>query len=61
MPIISIVGTKGGTGKSTVSMGIAIWLAKIQPTQMRNLEHGQAEQQDRYRGNCTACPDCAER
>ncbi len=31
MPIVSIVGTKGGTGKSTVSMGIATWLAKLQP------------------------------
>jgi len=30
MPIISILGTKGGVGKSTVSMGLAAWLSKLQ-------------------------------
>ncbi len=40
MPIISIVGTKGGTGKSTVSMGIATWLAKMQPKKWTLLVDG---------------------
>jgi MinD-like ATPase involved in chromosome partitioning or flagellar assembly len=30
MPIISIIGTKGGVGKSTVAMGVAAWLSKLQ-------------------------------
>lgn len=30
MPIISVLGTKGGVGKSTVSMGIAAWISKLQ-------------------------------
>jgi MinD-like ATPase involved in chromosome partitioning or flagellar assembly len=30
IPVFSVVGTKGGTGKSTVSMGIAIWMSKLQ-------------------------------
>jgi MinD-like ATPase involved in chromosome partitioning or flagellar assembly len=28
MPVVSTIGTKGGVGKSTLSMGIAIWTAK---------------------------------
>jgi MinD-like ATPase involved in chromosome partitioning or flagellar assembly len=31
LPVISILGTKGGVGKSTVAMGIAIWMSKMQP------------------------------
>ncbi len=30
MPVISVLGTKGGVGKSTVAMGIACWLSKLQ-------------------------------
>ncbi|MEM3401824.1 MAG: MinD/ParA family protein [Candidatus Hadarchaeales archaeon] len=30
MPVLSIVGTKGGVGKSTIAMGTAIWLSKLQ-------------------------------
>jgi MinD-like ATPase involved in chromosome partitioning or flagellar assembly len=30
VPVISVLGTKGGVGKSTVAMGIAAWLSKIQ-------------------------------
>ncbi|MEM3402505.1 MAG: AAA family ATPase [Candidatus Hadarchaeales archaeon] len=30
MPVISVLGTKGGVGKSTVAMGIAIWISKLQ-------------------------------
>jgi MinD-like ATPase involved in chromosome partitioning or flagellar assembly len=30
MPVISILGTKGGVGKSTVAMGITCWLSKLQ-------------------------------
>lgn len=30
MPVISILGTKGGVGKSTVAMGVACWLSKLQ-------------------------------
>ncbi|MEW6593071.1 MAG: AAA family ATPase [Candidatus Hadarchaeota archaeon] len=30
MPIISVMGTKGGVGKSTVSMGLSAWLSKLQ-------------------------------
>jgi MinD-like ATPase involved in chromosome partitioning or flagellar assembly len=30
MPIISILGTKGGVGKSTLAMGVAAWLSKLQ-------------------------------
>lgn len=30
MPVISVLGTKGGVGKSTVAMGIAAWLSKLQ-------------------------------
>lgn len=29
MPVISIVGTKGGTGKSTTAMGVAIWASQF--------------------------------
>jgi MinD-like ATPase involved in chromosome partitioning or flagellar assembly len=31
LAIISILGTKGGVGKSTVAMGLAIWMSKMQP------------------------------
>jgi MinD-like ATPase involved in chromosome partitioning or flagellar assembly len=30
MPVISIMGTKGGVGKSTISMGLGAWLSKLQ-------------------------------
>lgn len=30
MPVIAIIGTKGGVGKSTVSIGVAAWLSKLQ-------------------------------
>jgi MinD-like ATPase involved in chromosome partitioning or flagellar assembly len=30
MPVISILGTKGGVGKSTLAMGISAWLSKFQ-------------------------------
>ncbi|MEW6592778.1 MAG: AAA family ATPase [Candidatus Hadarchaeota archaeon] len=30
MPVISVLGTKGGVGKSTIAMGIASWLSKMQ-------------------------------
>ncbi|MEM2875171.1 MAG: AAA family ATPase [Candidatus Hadarchaeales archaeon] len=30
MPIISIIGTKGGVGKSTVAMNASAWLSKLQ-------------------------------
>lgn len=30
MPVVSVMGTKGGVGKSTVAMGVAAWLSKIQ-------------------------------
>ena len=30
MPIISVIGTKGGVGKSTISMGISAWMSKFQ-------------------------------
>jgi flagellar biosynthesis protein FlhG len=30
MPVISILGTKGGVGKSTVAMGVSAWLSKLQ-------------------------------
>lgn len=29
MSVISVLGTKGGTGKSTVAMGAAIWVSKL--------------------------------
>jgi len=31
LAIISILGTKGGVGKSTVAMGLAIWMSKMLP------------------------------
>jgi MinD-like ATPase involved in chromosome partitioning or flagellar assembly len=31
LPVISVLGTKGGVGKSTVAMGVAIWMSKMQP------------------------------
>jgi len=30
VPILSVMGTKGGVGKSTVAMGISAWLSKLQ-------------------------------
>lgn len=30
VPVLSILGTKGGVGKSTVAMGVAAWLSKLQ-------------------------------
>jgi MinD-like ATPase involved in chromosome partitioning or flagellar assembly len=30
MPIISIIGTKGGVGKSTVAMNVSAWLSRLQ-------------------------------
>jgi MinD-like ATPase involved in chromosome partitioning or flagellar assembly len=30
VPVISVIGTKGGVGKSTVSIGVAAWLSKLQ-------------------------------
>lgn len=35
-----MLGTKGGTGKSTVAMGIAIWAAKLRPKQWTLLIDG---------------------
>ena len=31
MPVIAVLGTKGGVSKSTLSMGLAIWMAKLKP------------------------------
>jgi MinD-like ATPase involved in chromosome partitioning or flagellar assembly len=31
MPVFTIVGTKGGTGKSTFAMGLVIWISKLRP------------------------------
>jgi len=33
MTVISVLGTKGGVGKSTVAMGVAIWVSKLNPKQ----------------------------
>jgi len=29
--VISVLGTKGGAGKTSVSMGVAIWMSKLKP------------------------------
>ena len=31
MPVIGVLGTKGGVAKSTLSMGLAIWISKLRP------------------------------
>lgn len=31
MPVIAVLGTKGGVSKSTLSMGLAIWITKLKP------------------------------
>ncbi len=31
MPAIAILGTKGGVSKSTLSMGLSIWISKLKP------------------------------
>jgi len=31
MTVFSVIGTKGGVGKSTVTMGLCIWLSKLEP------------------------------
>ncbi len=31
MPVLAILGTKGGVSKSTLSMGLAIWISKLKP------------------------------
>ena len=38
--IIAVVGTKGGVGKSTISMGTAIWIANTFPKQWSLLVDG---------------------
>jgi len=38
--VISVLGTKGGTGKSTVAMNLAIWAAKLRPKQWTLLIDG---------------------
>jgi septum site-determining protein MinD len=40
LPVISILGTKGGVGKSTVAMGLAIWITKLKPEQWTLLIDG---------------------
>lgn len=30
MPVISVIGTKGGVGKSSIAMGVAAWISKQQ-------------------------------
>lgn len=31
MPVLAILGTKGGVSKSTLAMGLAIWISKLKP------------------------------
>ncbi len=31
MPVLAILGTKGGVAKSTLAMGLAIWISKLKP------------------------------
>jgi len=31
LPVLAILGTKGGVSKSTLSMGLAIWISKLRP------------------------------
>jgi len=31
MSVIGVLGTKGGTGKTSVAMGVAIWVSKLNP------------------------------
>jgi MinD-like ATPase involved in chromosome partitioning or flagellar assembly len=31
MSVFSVIGTKGGVGKSTVTMGLSIWISKLEP------------------------------
>jgi len=31
VPVLAILGTKGGVSKSTLSMGLAIWISKLRP------------------------------
>ncbi|MEM2481355.1 MAG: AAA family ATPase [Candidatus Hadarchaeales archaeon] len=38
--ILSVLGTKGGAGKSTVSMGIAMWMSKLKPEERVLLVEG---------------------
>jgi flagellar biosynthesis protein FlhG len=38
--IFSVIGTKGGAGKSTVSMGLAIWISKLRPEEKVLLVEG---------------------
>jgi len=38
--ILSVIGTKGGAGKSTVSMGLAIWMSKLKPEERVLLVEG---------------------
>lgn len=33
MPVLTVVGTKGGVSKSTLAMGLAIWISKLRPKQ----------------------------